>query len=112
MIEQLKNEDPNHPNLPVFVKILRAQAQYANADNTFPNSGSNAPFVPPQQPQQQQQPPPPPPSRAPSSISQNQLLQLKAQILAYKYLVRNLALPPKLLSAIRNFNILKTSQVS
>lgn len=34
-----------------------------------------------------------------------QLFQLKAQILAYKYLSRNLPLPPKLLSTIKNFSV-------
>lgn len=41
----------------------------------------------------------------PGGITQYQLFQLKAQILAYKYLSRNLALPPKLLTAIRTFSM-------
>lgn len=38
------------------------------------------------------------------SLHPNQLLQLKAQILAYKYLSRNLPLPQRLLSALRSFS--------
>lgn len=38
-------------------------------------------------------------------LSSYQLFQLKAQILAYKYLSRNLPLPPKLLNAIRTFSM-------
>jgi hypothetical protein len=37
-------------------------------------------------------------------FTQEQLAQLRAQILAYKYLSRNLALPPALLAAIRSPN--------
>eukprot|EP01119_Soliformovum_irregulare_P000784 TRINITY_DN10578_c0_g1_i3.p1 TRINITY_DN10578_c0_g1~~TRINITY_DN10578_c0_g1_i3.p1 ORF type:complete len:1288 (-),score=409.11 TRINITY_DN10578_c0_g1_i3:19-3882(-) len=47
-----------------------------------------------------------PPKPGPKiGITQYQLFQLKAQILAYKYLSRNMPLPPKLLSVIRTFSM-------
>lgn len=43
-------------------------------------------------------------TRISGGLTGYQLFQLKAQILAYKYLSRNMALPAKLLSAIRTFS--------
>eukprot|EP01117_Protostelium_nocturnum_P000340 TRINITY_DN103_c0_g4_i4.p1 TRINITY_DN103_c0_g4~~TRINITY_DN103_c0_g4_i4.p1 ORF type:complete len:1548 (-),score=441.14 TRINITY_DN103_c0_g4_i4:36-4301(-) len=42
---------------------------------------------------------------APAGITSHQLFQLRAQILAFKYLSRNMALPSKLLAAIRTFSM-------
>lgn len=47
-----------------------------------------------------------------SSLTQHQMLQLKAQILAFKYLSRNAPVPAKLLAAIRGFHIKPHSTLS
>jgi hypothetical protein len=47
---------------------------------------------------------PPPLSSGPTMSSASQLYQLKAQILAFRFLARNLTLPPNLLAAIRGMN--------
>eukprot|EP01114_Cavostelium_apophysatum_P002760 TRINITY_DN1244_c0_g1_i1.p1 TRINITY_DN1244_c0_g1~~TRINITY_DN1244_c0_g1_i1.p1 ORF type:complete len:1348 (-),score=431.50 TRINITY_DN1244_c0_g1_i1:91-4134(-) len=48
----------------------------------------------------------------PGGLTNYQLFQLKAQILAFKYLSKNVPLPAKLLGAIRNFQIQKQAQAN
>ncbi|PRP74645.1 putative global transcription activator SNF2L2-like [Planoprotostelium fungivorum] len=54
--------------------------------------------------------PQPPPGGQPRGITSHQLFQLRAQILAFKYLSRNMALPNKLLAAIRTFSMRSLQQ--
>lgn len=44
-------------------------------------------------------------SKEMSAMSGQQMFQLKAQVLAYKYLSRNQPIPPKLLSALRGTSL-------
>jgi hypothetical protein len=52
------------------------------------------------------------PKQSISGVGSSQLFQLKAQILAFKYLPRNAPLPSKLLTAIRGFQAKNLSETS
>src|SRR5690554_4965246 len=83
-----------------LLKILKTQTLYGHPMNPNPN------YRPPATPSPSITPKPSSAGKAAGNgINNYQLFQLKAQILAYKYLSRNMALPPKLLAAVRAFSL-------
>ncbi len=81
-LKGLHIQDPNRYAL--LLKILRAQTQYYQVVQSHQQSVTT--------------------TTIPSGVSQHQVNQLNAQLVAYKYLSKNQPLPPKLLAAIRNHN--------
>jgi hypothetical protein len=109
--EGIDQKDPRYMHL---LKILKVQSAYHNLapmpNTSFGSSQQNPPndinhVVPSSQSSTPSKPTPP------GQLTSYQLFQLKAQILAYKYLSRNLPLPPKLLNAIRTFSTRATQNL-
>lgn len=83
-----------------LLKILKTQSLHGHPMNPNPNyrpPATQSPSVTPKHSSAGKV--------AGNGINQYQLFQLKAQILAYKYLSRNMSLPPKLLAAVRAFSM-------
>eukprot|EP01118_Nematostelium_gracile_P014389 TRINITY_DN5591_c0_g1_i2.p1 TRINITY_DN5591_c0_g1~~TRINITY_DN5591_c0_g1_i2.p1 ORF type:complete len:195 (-),score=62.52 TRINITY_DN5591_c0_g1_i2:263-847(-) len=104
LVETLERMDKNDPRYANLLQLLKLQ-QSVHGHHMSGSTSYKAPTAQQQQQQQQQ----PANEKGPlkvgfGGITSAQLFQLRAQILAYKYLSRNIALPPKLLLAIKAFS--------